>query len=290
MVAGAHFSRRTRTVWCHVHFQYTESPTTATINLRCRAILRAPYVPIPRLNITARLAWLMVTLSRRTGYASMAPERMAAELNSTPTAIRQARQKLVQLGLFAPPTRWRYNRIALPREDRNGYYQRVRADRRLDLTARCAWLLCDVTRRQGEAAIALPAIAAYLDASERAVLRAAGRVLELGHFAVERGGGRGIRNLYARAQGGIALPMPCDQQEEMMSDEDEQIGDLDNPFWGNNPFGRAVAGEPFLPVVADQVSDDEILPTREALRRALDNVMSEGALAELVGLFGKSFK
>src|SRR5690242_8215922 len=91
----------------------------------------------PRLNITTRCLWLMTALSHRSGYSSMSVDRMAEQLNAkSSAAVRQARRKLVQLGMFSPRDRWRYDRVLLPNETRNSYWHRACGCRHLDLTAR----------------------------------------------------------------------------------------------------------------------------------------------------------
>jgi hypothetical protein len=152
-----------------------------------------------RLPITARVAWLMVALSHKNGFASMKAERMATVLNSTPEAVEKARRKLVKLGLFARDG-WKYHRVLLPGEDRGAYWQRVRGDCRLDSATRCAWLLCDLTR-QGETSLSLVRLAALLGLPKKTATRALNKVAALGHFAKTPGCGRGHPNTYRRNEG-----------------------------------------------------------------------------------------
>lgn len=178
----------------------------------------------PHLNITARLAWLMTSLAYRNGYASMPPRAMADELDAPLAAVQQARKKLVGLGLFAPPRRWRYDRVLMPGEDRKAYWRRVRAEPRLDLATRCGWVLADATKR-GPATLSLPEIGARLGASKRSTARAVNRVLALGHFHVVKGGGRGSKSTYAR-HGDASGVQIFEAEEDNHGDEDgEDLGE-----------------------------------------------------------------
>jgi hypothetical protein len=112
-----------------------------------------------RLNITVRVAWLMVALAYRHGYSSMAVQNMAEELDCAIEAVRRSRQKVVRFGYFTPPKHWHYYRIPHPpSEKRAAHWRRLRPDRRLDLIARVAWLLTDRTRRNGAAQLSLSMI------------------------------------------------------------------------------------------------------------------------------------
>ena len=76
-----------------------------------------------RLAITGRLAWLMTALAYKNGFASMSAKHMADQLRaSSPDAVRQARSKLVKLGLFASDG-WKYPRILLPGETAKAHWQ-----------------------------------------------------------------------------------------------------------------------------------------------------------------------
>jgi hypothetical protein len=180
-----------------------------------------------RLNLTARLAWLMVSVAYKNdknGFCSMKPERLADELDATPAAVRRARQKLVEFGFFAPPQRWRYARIMLPGEDRKSHWKRIRADRRLDLTARCAWALADMTRN-GEAEISLTEIGAALGTTRKRASLAVNRVLALGHFSVTKGGGGRFKNTYQRHGDAASQVVQLFQQEVRNDDEGFDVGD-----------------------------------------------------------------
>jgi hypothetical protein len=151
-----------------------------------------------RLNVTVRLARLMAALSQRTGYASMSVERMAAELQASPDAVRKARRKLVRLKYFEPPLRWKYRRAKTEGEDGDGrgdFWQRLRRDRLLDLNARCAFLLVDLTAKSGQVELSYAEIGAHLDTKNP--LRAVRKVLALGGY-FERTGSAGQRNHYVR--------------------------------------------------------------------------------------------
>jgi hypothetical protein len=186
----------------------------------------------PRINVTARLGWLMTALSHRSGYASMKVARMAAELGAAPASVRQARQKLVRLGLFTPGERWRYSRVLLSDENSSAYWCRIRADRRLDLTARCTWLLCDATRRDGSAEMSLAEIGAGLGVNEQRAAWAVHRVRELRYFTTVPGGGRGHKTVYARVDGEVRHCSDNRQLQplqEIIIDEDsnDEIEDLE---------------------------------------------------------------
>jgi hypothetical protein len=177
------------------------------------------------ISVTVRVLWLMSALMLKHGYASMSIERMAQELDATPAAVRKARKRIVALGLFEPVGGGKYQPVFLPGEnrDRAKFWQRARADPRLDLVARCVWLLSNMTR-QGEVPLSTMEIAGRLATSERSAARAVAEVLTLGCFRVtEQGGGRGQRNSYARC-GEAKLPAVPDHLslfEEMFSHEDD---------------------------------------------------------------------
>jgi hypothetical protein len=150
-----------------------------------------------RLNVTVRLARLMAALSQRTGYASMSVERMAAELQASPEAVRKARRKLVRLGYFEPPQGWKYRRARVEGDDGRGdFWQRMRTDRRLDLAARCAFLLVDLTAKSGQVEVSYAEIGAHLDTDHP--VRAVWKVTELDSYFTRAGGGAGQRNTYKR--------------------------------------------------------------------------------------------
>jgi hypothetical protein len=189
----------------------------------------------PRLNVTARCGWLMTALSHRSGFASMSVDRMARELNATPAAVRQARQKLVRLGLFAADG-WKYRRVLLlPGEDRSGFWRRIRADSRLDLTLRAAWLLCDATRREGKAEVSLAAIGAALGTTAPASAWATRRVRELGYFTTVPGGGRGRKTIHVRSPEQLLHPVQPLQEIIIDEGDDNEIRDLDEYY---SPFAR----------------------------------------------------
>jgi hypothetical protein len=161
-----------------------------------------------RLNITARLAWLMTALSHRRGFASMSIKRMARELNAAPVAVRQARKRLVRLGVFTKGDGWKYHRAQLPGEGAKGYWRRIQADRRLDRCARAAWLLADLCKFDGEAEVSMAEIAQQLNIEKSNARVAVRRVLDLGLFMRVPRTGRGRRNRYRPVQhiGGATGP------------------------------------------------------------------------------------
>lgn len=176
-----------------------------------------------RLNVTVRLARLMAALSQRTGYASMSVERMAAELQSPPAAIRKARRKLVRLRYFEPPLGWKYRRAKAEGDDgRKDFWQRLRRDRHLDLTARCAFLLVDMTAKSGQVELSYAGIGAHLDTGNAP--RAVRNVLALGYFV--RTGSAGQSNTYAR------------QWDNYQPETTEYENDDDNPEQDADPYAR----------------------------------------------------
>ena len=175
-----------------------------------------------RLNITVRLARLMAALSERTGYASMSVERMAAELQASPDAVRKARRKLVRLGHFEPPQGWKYRRAKPEGDDGRGdFWRRLRRDRRLDLAARCAFLLVDLTAKSGQIELSYAEIGAHLDTDNP--LRAVRKVLAIGGY-FERTGSAGQRNRYVRI---------WDHYETTTEYDDD-----DNPEQDADPYAR----------------------------------------------------
>jgi hypothetical protein len=180
----------------------------------------------PRYNITARVAHRMLFAAYVRGYCSLAVATIAADVNTNAEAVRQARKKVVKLGIFESPVSWRYKRIMLPGDKDNvTHWNRIQTLSGLDLTYRCAWLLYDETLF-GPATLSYQQIAVKLAAPERSTRRAINIVLNIGHFAVDTGGGRFNRNTYHRAGDanvtGIAYPY-SPQEENTDYETDEQF-------------------------------------------------------------------
>jgi hypothetical protein len=127
----------------------------------------------------------------------MSIERMAAELQSSPAAVRKARRKLVRLGYFERPQGWKYRRARVEGDDDRGdFWQRLRRDRHLDLAARCAFLLVDPTAKTGQVEVSYAEIAGHL--GTRHPVRAVRKVTELDSYFTRTTGGVGQRNTYKR--------------------------------------------------------------------------------------------
>jgi hypothetical protein len=192
-----------------------------------------------RFNITARLACLMVVLSHRHGFASMSVDRMAEELCATPESVRQARRKLVALKLFEGD-KWRFKPLMLPGEDKEAFWRRVRADRRLDLTFRLAWFLCDETRRDGGVKLSVPEVAAHLGAATDSAAWAIDRIRRLGYFTIATSRGRGKKTTFTRIE--VEQPQYQQQVTEIPHDDEDYSVDYTNFQRRSRGTDRSVAG------------------------------------------------
>ena len=76
-----------------------------------------------RLNLTVRLAWLLVDLisGAKTGEVAVSLSAMAQELDSAPPLVSAAAQKLVELQIFCrhrdPSGKWSYGTVAIDSAD-----------------------------------------------------------------------------------------------------------------------------------------------------------------------------
>jgi hypothetical protein len=130
----------------------------------------------------------------------------------------------------------------LPGEDRKGHWHRVRADRRLDLVTRTAWVLTDMTRKGGTAEISLSEIGAALGTTRKRASLALNRVLALGHFSVTKGGGGRFRNTYQRRGDAASQVVQLFQQEVRNDDDGFDVGEYFRQRFPSGPTAPSRRG------------------------------------------------
>jgi hypothetical protein len=202
----------------------------------------------PRLNVTVRVGRLMAALSERSGYSSMSLARMAAELKADAKAVRQARQKLVNLGYFDQRPGWRYRRRKLQDgEKRREFWERLRREKRLDLTGRLAFYLSERTEKTGQCEASLAELAAALSTDRHhvrlALRRRNGEGKEIGLLALDDhfrcGKGAGGRNAYSRVWERYQRDQTWTEYDDDGTDDgDEEVVD-GRPFAAFSRGGRA---------------------------------------------------
>lgn len=215
-----------------------------------------------RLNVTARLALMLVRLSdNRWRCAFIRAEEMARWLGTNERQLYYSLERLIRWRLIrrvavrqGGRTLVRYEPVVRVGDGFRDYVRRAQDDDRLDVCTRLHWVVAEMVEA-GQPAQFTDAALGW-GVSEDAMRQARGRMKEYGHFAVEPGRGR-IPTLYKPGEKAVdANPEPTPEPTPEQTCTHRE---------GNNPSGRKSA-EADLRSGPSASSDDD--PPRSRSRRA----------------------